>query len=167
MGVRKENNDACYFPFLFIFSISINIGDTADCPGGWIYADSECYHWSPTTLNWFQAQEHCWENNAFLAEIKTERQQKSLEAILMQDIHYWIGLNDIANEGTFRWAESHQMLEYSNWNAGQPDDAEYYDGEDCVHISGKSGHNYKWNDLHCTWTGIWDIPTHALCQLNQ
>ena len=69
--------------------------------------------------------------------------------------------------GTFRWAESHQMLEYGNWNAGQPDDAEYYDGEDCVHISGKSGHNYKWNDLHCTWTGIWDIPTHALCQLNQ
>jgi len=32
-------------------------GDASNCPDGWISADSQCYHVSPNTLNWFQAQE--------------------------------------------------------------------------------------------------------------
>ena len=84
----------------------------------------------------------------------------------MQGLIYWIGLDDLATEGRFVWAESHQLAEYTNWRSNQPDDADDLSGEDCVwktvEVSVKG-----WNDASCTRT-IWDTigETHALCEFD-
>merc|ERR1712098_715195 len=124
----------------------------------------ECYRVSQTTLNWYQAQEDCWGQNGFLAEIKSEEQQKRLEGFLPYDTNFWIGLNDIANDGDFVWAESHQSVDYTNWHPGQPDNGS--GDEDCVHIIGRQEDQFSWNDVPCAVVEVWDLPVHALCQYN-
>ena len=55
---------------------------------------------------------------------------------------FWIGVNDIASEGTFVYDSSGTTIVYENWNPGEPNDS---GGEDCTEI--KYG---NWNDMPCT-----------------
>jgi len=142
--------------------ISPSFASILDCSSEWILAGNNCYQISPVAMNWFRAQEFCWGKNAFLAEIKNEEQQRNLEEIVIQDqhLHYWIGLNDIETEVTFVWAESHDMIVFSNWGHGQPDDAQNnYNGEDCAHLR-----PFTWNDANCNILHLGTRPIHALCQ---
>lgn len=58
----------------------------------------------------------------------------------------WIGLNDVALEGTFTWT-SGEAVSYTNFDTNQPDNA--YSGESYVHITGTTSPLTlgKWNDL--------------------
>ena len=90
-----------------------------------------------------------------MAEIKSRDEEDLLDQFLVQDIYYWIGLDDLATEGRYVWAESHQVVEYSNWNAGEPNDT--LNNEDCVlKYPGGEG----WNDTICTSSSY-----HALCEI--
>jgi hypothetical protein len=65
------------------------------------------------------------------------------------DRNLWIGLNDVAAEGTFVWS-SGEPVTYTNWDPGQPDNNQA--GEDFVHlwspsIQGGFFQPDKWNDL--------------------
>merc|ERR1712219_4534 len=143
------------------FKISSDQLFNEGCPEGWTLIGDECYRISQDNMNWFQAQEYCWGNNGFLAEIKTEKQQSSLGDILFHTIpYYWIGLSDNANEGTFVWAESHESLDYNNWAPGEPNNDK--GGEDCVHMD--SAEQLQWNDISCD--SVRETGFHALCQLN-
>ena len=67
----------------------------------------------------------------------------------------WIGLDDKANEGDFRWATG-EPLTFTRWANGEPNDAF---GEDCVNTYGSNqawwGGTARWNDLDCDvlWPG--------------
>ena len=52
---------------------------------------------------------------------------------------FWIGLNDIANEGTYLW-DSGEAVGYTNWNPGEPNNS---NNEDAVHMCCGGG---TWND---------------------
>ena len=97
------------------------------------------YHVSLEPLTWFAAQEvplhcklllsalillpqYCWAMGGYLAELTTMKEDIPLENYLVQGIAYWIGLSDTASEGTWRWMESHQNANYTNWWTGQGDD---------------------------------------------
>ncbi|MBI5048893.1 MAG: hypothetical protein HZB54_08095, partial [Deltaproteobacteria bacterium] len=55
---------------------------------------------------------------------------------------YWIGLNDIASEGTFVWV-SGEPVTYTNWLPGEPNNRGPYGAENAVEmVSGG-----KWNDV--------------------
>ena len=69
----------------------------------------------------------------------------------------WIGANDIGNEGSFVWAEPPAPVNYTNWDAGQPDNA--YGVENCVHMWLGDG---KWNDLPCEHR---EAPQSTLCEV--
>ena len=63
------------------------------------------------------------------------------------DRSLWIGLNDAASEGNFVWVGG-EVVTYTNWLPGQPDNAP---GEDYVHIL-RTGNGFGvapgfWNDL--------------------
>ena len=97
----------------------------------------------------------------YLAELTTMKEDIPLENYLVQGIAYWIGLSDTASEGTWRWMESHQNANYTNWWTGQGDDGT---SQNCAF---KSLHpSYPgWADYPCTnteWTGLGQL--HALCE---
>ncbi|KJU87798.1 secreted protein containing C-type lectin domain protein [Candidatus Magnetobacterium bavaricum] len=65
--------------------------------------------------------------------------------------HFWIGLNDAAQEGTYVWVGG-QNYEYRNWNTGEPNGGA---DEDCVimHNSDTAGDPVtagSWRDVPCT-----------------
>jgi hypothetical protein len=63
----------------------------------------------------------------------------------------WIGLNDLALEGTFVWSDG-TPLSYRNFLPNEPNDLM---GEDCVEMSPLTG---QWNDLDC------ERPQTYLCE---
>jgi len=131
----------------------------ASCPDGdgWIQSDGHCYLISPTGMTWYEAQEYCWGKGGYLAEIKAKDQQNAINQILHSEAHYWIGLNDLAEEGVFKWAESHDNVGFTNWHSGEPNNR---DNEDCVMI----WVNGLWNDSQCNWSSFEGVRSHAICQ---
>ena len=78
------------------------------------------------------------------------------------NIHVWIGLNDIQEEGTFKWSDGSQMavIDFSKWNSYQPDNGLYGSGtdQDCV-ILWQTG-NFKWHDYPC------DDNAMSVCEID-
>jgi hypothetical protein len=63
--------------------------------------------------------------------------------------HLWLGLNDVAVEGTFVWTDGEPFV-YANWSPGEPNnntDEDYVHMYDPMNASGLGG---KWNDTKNT-----------------
>ena len=166
---------AAVFSLLLVFHGAI----AASCPDelGWIQAGNSCYLVSLDAMDWYSAQEvkilrphcvpwkifqFCWSKGSYLAEIQSREEEDLLDQFLVKGLVYWIGLDDLATEGKFVWAESHQVAEYTNWRASQPDNGSGV--EDCTWKTVESSMN-GWNDATCTRTiyeGIGGI--HAICE---
>ena len=58
---------------------------------------------------------------------------------------YWIGLNDIANEGSFIYNSDQSSISWENWRNGQPNNVA--GGQDCV--AANNNGNGKWDDDKC------------------
>ena len=66
------------------------------------------------------------------------------------------------SKGHFIWDNSKDDVEFSNWDAGQPDDS-YDDGEDCVEMNSFGA----WNDFGCYYDSHGSLyEVHAVCQVN-
>ena len=66
---------------------------------------------------------------------------------------YWLGLNDIATEGTFVWSDGTALGSYTAWASGEPSD---FFGEDCAVL--ESTNSGQWNDRGCA------IARRTLCE---
>ena len=121
---------------------------------------------------------HCWEFGGYLAEIKDKEQENQIDAFINHDLHYWIGLNDLSTEGNnyqirflifakysghFKWAETHQEADYTNWIEGEPDNMN--GGQDCVKKSLIHYNHYPgWDDFECDRDSYSDCSgVYALC----
>ena len=108
----------------------------------------------------------CWGKGSYLAEIQTRDEENMLDEFLIQGTTYWTGLNDLAREGRFVWAESHQETDYFNWAVGQPDE-EDSDTDDCVWKAVTKDTFKGWHDSLCTnITTAWNAEVHALCEID-
>lgn len=58
----------------------------------------------------------------------------------------WIGGTDQANEGTWIWSATGEVMSYTN--AWRPSEPQNRSGEDCIILS--KGHGYTWIDHYCT-----------------
>ncbi|XP_028576819.1 hepatic lectin-like isoform X1 [Podarcis muralis] len=110
----------------------------------WEYFDGRCYYFSVQKFTWHIAESQCAQRNSSLVVIHDEAKQNFLESQTRNE-RYWIGLNDIDEEGEWRWIDGTNYLSsYKNWRQGQPSD--YQNKEDCaeIHFSG------EWNDESCS-----------------
>ncbi|XP_062598632.1 perlucin-like [Saccostrea cucullata] len=134
------------------------------CRGGWEFFQESCYYFGTQKATWPEAEAYCMSMNSMLTEIETNVENNFLESRLraihnhtsttdQNEVSYWLGGNDIEIEGVFKWVKSDAPLIFTDWNPGQPDDA---NGEDCMELRG--AFHYHWNDLPCT------VPHHFICE---
>jgi hypothetical protein len=91
-------------------------------------------------LSWGEAADACVSFGASLVSISDATENAAAAAFRGER---WIGANDRNNEGTWIWADG-TPFGYTNWYAGEPNDA---GGEDCVGIN--YGRDGSWNDYNC------------------
>lgn len=113
------------------------------CPGGWTAFNDSCYFISNTPGTWNEGLEYCRSMGADFVQISGFAEWDFVSSLIKEKT--WLGLNDIDEEGTFRWTYGNSLPEYNKWISGEPNN--YYGDEDCV-VSNPSYDNY-WNDLNC------------------
>ena len=116
----------------------------------------------------------CWSLGGTLAEFKDKAEESHVATFLNVDNAFWIGLNDLSQEGikqmifhisileffsctgVFKWAETHQETDYTNWQEGEPNS--HSGDEDCVVTHSVDGESFGWKDQDCDYA-----LAHALC----
>jgi len=92
----------------------------------------------------------------------SSQEEMLLDTFLIKGTSYWLGLTDLAHEGTYRWQESHQVADYVNWAPTQPQGRTDYN---CIL---KTYHpTYPgWHDSDCSNSdyGHGYGQQHALCE---
>ncbi|XP_063419943.1 perlucin-like isoform X1 [Mytilus trossulus] len=123
----------------------------SQCPVGWHHFDKSCYFLSDNKYNWILAEDSCRAHNARLAEIESKEQSDYLiKAFKDFGKHhsYWIGGRDDVIEGTWQWASSNIVFNFTAWASGKPNN--YHGHEDCLQMD--YDHNWEWNDQPCLET---------------
>tara|TARA_X000000368_G_scaffold415818_1_gene408349 strand:- start:44 stop:15682 length:15639 start_codon:yes stop_codon:yes gene_type:complete len=101
------------------------------------------YYIAHEWLNWTEAKDRATALGGYLLTINSEAENNFIKNNLGDNYKwdsYWIGFNDIDEEGTFVWANGSDST-YVNWNGGEPNNA---GDEDAVEYFGNNG---RWNDL--------------------
>jgi hypothetical protein len=108
-------------------------------------------------VSWDEARNECARMGGRLAVVRSQADNDFLAGLSRS--HVWLGATDAGRKGTWRWVDG-TALSYSNWEAGEPNDADGW--EDCLMMT-KYG---KWNDL-ANHAGIidgyiceWDRTAH-------
>ena len=104
------------------------------------------YILSRQKLNWNNARESCQQQNGALASIgNANENSRILGLINSSNDDYWIGLNDIEMEGTFKWSSSNSIPRFKYWAKDEPSDN--IGKENCVEM--RKTFKFMWNDLTC------------------
>jgi len=107
--------------------------------------------------NWYRAAQYCRYHGMHLASITTELENKQLdEYINSQGLgheHFWTSGTDQGEESRFFWMSTGKPLTYTNWNAGEPNNFRYENGEEehCLELWNRDGKGMKWNDTPCSF----------------
>ncbi len=119
--------------------------DSPECPDCEEFLhDGRRYLVCTTPRPYVDAVERCREHGAegWIPDGPREAQIITQRALQIRNQDYWIGLDDLEEEGTFAWPDGVERP-WSNWNDGEPNNA---GNEDCAHIWARNG---RWNDLPC------------------
>uniref|UniRef100_A0A669DK68 CD209 antigen-like protein A n=1 Tax=Oreochromis niloticus TaxID=8128 RepID=A0A669DK68_ORENI len=117
------------------------------CPAGWSMFSHSCYLLSGRSGSWHSARKNCIDQGADLVVIDSPEEQNFIASFTEK--RTWIGLNDIEQEGTWKWVDGSPLtLQY--WASGQPDN--HHLREDCAHIRDPGT---SWNDERCDDSYQW------------
>ncbi|XP_046570441.1 snaclec 5-like [Haliotis rubra] len=103
----------------------------------------QCYKYYTETKEWTDAQQECASAGANLIPIHDDKTRDLMRTLISNEV-IWIGLNDIASEHSWVWADG-SALTSNYWNPGEPLTSR---GSNCVSyyphiISG------GWDDVSC------------------
>jgi hypothetical protein len=104
----------------------------------------------PLPLPYADAQRFCAARGEALARIDDEPQRRALTDALSArragsiTERWWIGLDDRADEGKFRWLAPAPDASFSAWRRGEPDNSGC--NQDCAVMDADDG---RWGDTHC------------------
>lgn len=127
------------------------------------------YYYCTTAVSWTNAQTNCAGVGTGWGMATISGGTSSMTAA-QENAHIsnattalmWIGLNDNAVEGTYRWSSDNSLLgAYTNWAATQPDNSGGGAGSDCVAMNNVAAGT--WDDLVCTTTHGYVCEGPPLC----
>ncbi|KAJ8246197.1 hypothetical protein GJAV_G00264780 [Gymnothorax javanicus] len=105
------------------------------------------YYFSTNSTTWEKAREQCVAMGANLAMTKTKEELQFLAK--EGKGKYWLGLNDITSEGTWKWLDGSSPAA-GLWASGEPNNQ--FDREDCGETAGEL------NDVPC------DVKRRWICE---
>ncbi len=114
------------------------------CPSGFAsLAGGRCIHYSTTAGTWSEQKTYCENLGGWLAIITSSAENSLLSAERPSSTNnYYIGLNDIATEGSFKWTDGTSPASgVTFWGTNEPNGGAT---EDCV-VLGSS-----WADVSCS-----------------
>ena len=125
-------------------------------------------------MSWFEADEHCNGEGVKLVEIDSEEENTALVDEIhrrgYENMHFWIGLNELESDGDWRLASSGSKPSYLNWHEGEPNEG---GNEHCarLRIGPKSSWKDTWSDVNCYVHQIIQgthplVSMHALCEFD-
>ncbi|CAG4946939.1 unnamed protein product [Parnassius apollo] len=115
--------------------------------------------------NWFKAQQYCRFHGMHLASISSQEENDKLEKYVKDSgygrEHFWTSGTDLAEEGSFFWMANGRPLTFVNWNAGEPNNFRYENGEEenCLELWNRDDKGLKWNDSPCSF------ETYFICEV--
>ncbi|XP_037905532.1 macrophage mannose receptor 1 isoform X4 [Hermetia illucens] len=115
--------------------------------------------------NWFKAAQYCRFHGMHLASISSQEENDRLEKHIrdfgLGHEHFWISGTDLADEGHFFWMANGRPITFTNWNAGEPNNFRYENGEEenCLELWNRDGKGLKWNDSPCSF------ETYFVCEV--
>ncbi|XP_075894955.1 C-type mannose receptor 2 [Nelusetta ayraudi] len=92
-----------------------------NCKQGWKWHSPSCYWVGEDLLGYDEAKKSCEDQGATLVTITNRFEQAFANSLVFgrSDDSFWIGLNDQASGGSFRWLTGDEVS-YTNWNRDQP-----------------------------------------------
>jgi len=107
--------------------------------------------------NWYKAEQYCRFHGMHLASINSDSEQRNLEEHIqsfgMGHEHFWTSGTDQGEESKFFWMSTGKPMTYENWNAGEPNNFQYENGEQehCLELWNRDGKGLRWNDTPCSF----------------
>jgi C-type mannose receptor len=122
------------------------IDELPECPCPSQTIEGVEFHFCDLRFNWEEAAAFCAAQGHALARLDGEAQNAAVGAAAraIRDEWWWIGLNDVAVEGTFAWVDGAPMT-FTRWGGGEP--SATTPSHDCAQIRPDS--NATWNDIAC------------------
>jgi len=115
--------------------------------------------------NWYKSQQYCRFHGMHLASIESKEEnavlEKHVNEIGLGTDHFWTSGTDQGEEGTFVWFSTGKPITFTNWNAGEPNNFKYENGEEehCLELWNRDAKGLKWNDTPCSF------ETFFICEL--
>ena len=111
-------------------------------PGGATEFNGHYYKMFDQGYIWDDVEAFCESWGGHLLTVTSEEEQKFIEGLLEDGTKkcYWLGANDVREEGTFEWVTG-EPWEYENWAGGEPNNGGLEDWAEIVTLR-----QYGWND---------------------
>jgi hypothetical protein len=139
--------------------------DARPCMGGdsaAVAPDGSCLVHVTSSVTFQQARAACTAMTAHLAYLKTA-QLDTFAQSFVGNVDTWIGGDDLAMEGDFRWGDGTAFV-YTAWATGEPNNGGDGYQEDCVIIAGARA-GKLWDDRPCDPSEVPSSGSFAyLCQ---
>ncbi|KAK3784075.1 hypothetical protein RRG08_025266 [Elysia crispata] len=120
---------------------------------------SRCIFKDETKRNYREAQRECAKKGARLMTAKTQEHYDMFWTLGTDET--WLGLDDLDNEGEFKWSDGSVLTQECRENVlNTPDFNNHDNNEDCVHIWNPFLQNRKLNDGDCLTKKI-----HSVCEI--
>ncbi len=135
-----------------VLAATISTSVAIVCPDGYTASGTKCLWFTTNMVSWSTTKAACEDKNGWLVSIKSSADQTSVVNSRPSTTDtYWIGLNDLVVEGSYRWLDGSMPYKdgttlsgaYTNWNSGEPNNSG--NDEDCATLRAEQ----TWNDQNC------------------
>lgn len=116
------------------------------CPCNFEVYNGDNYLFCASAKSWYDGQNYCDDYGYHMVTITSNSENNWVDSTAdsYSTSKWWLGLNDLSQEGNFEW-EDGTPLGYSKWQPGEPNNAG--GNEDCAQHNRFS--NGYWNDEPC------------------